>query len=282
MKVMDNPSVFTITATIDFYPHRIPPRCRKPRRVKETFNHDFAIPSVTSADAPIVAEIPSRRATMSDDASHDTSLRSWNGQLLSTVSRNRWEDGHPAILAGSDDFPAEPSFTVHHTETESETTAEIAKQFEGVVIIDGEVWTAAEEPVYVIHQMGMGHNHGGTLLSTETTGAASIPANCFSLLEHDVAVEAALEAAKERGNDKSYTGIRNTRPARIINPAAFKVPTAAARTASVEAEIRVITEMVGESLRGALTSDLLQESIDRLTEAKTLMWKHAIDRVEAD
>ncbi|MHA7274888.1 hypothetical protein ACX80Z_15875 [Arthrobacter sp. TMT4-20] len=102
-----------------------------------------------------------------------------------------------------------------------------------MVIIEGEVWALADEPTYVIHQRGMGYNHGGTTLSIETGRTESMTNRCFSLLNFDVALEAATQAAIGRGNDRSLLTIKSTRAAKIYVPSAFKFPTRAARKATV-------------------------------------------------
>jgi hypothetical protein len=154
---MDTES-FTVTADVAYRPYRIPPRCRKERPVPESFKHHIEIPSVTSADAPVVAIVPDDRGYLGTARGGDVPLRCFNDQLYVALT-----DGAGPLSAGSAKFPAavkQPSYE-HDANT---ATREAEKSFEGILIIDGQVWKSAEEPSYTIMTMGLGGNHGGTYL----------------------------------------------------------------------------------------------------------------------
>lgn len=76
-----------------------------------------------------------------------------------------------------------------------------------MVIIEGEVWAPADEPTYLIQQMGFGNNHDGTLRSTDVGPAGSPSKDRFSILENVVAVAVAVQSAIDNGNDRSIPGI---------------------------------------------------------------------------
>lgn len=267
---MEPASDFVITSTISYRPYRIPPRCRKPRPVEETFTHEFRIPCVTSEDAPVVAWVPDDHGYLGAPAGEDAPLRTHNGQLYAAQAR----DGR-STKAGSGAFPATRQFESRDS-WDGGAIREAGKQFENILIIDGEVWKTAKEPAYAIVTLGMGENHGGTYLEIDYAGRY---ARQFPLTDYDAAVEAAVAFAEKRGDTGSIQIIRKTPKATVLDPSAFTIPTAAERQAAAQAEIQGLVQKARAGLAGPLTRMSLRQVKDLIDEVTDLMSQAGIDEL---
>ncbi|QOD05958.1 hypothetical protein [Pseudarthrobacter sp. BIM B-2242] len=263
---------FVITSTISYRPYRIPPRCRKPRPVEETFTHEFRIPCVSSEDAPIVAWVPDDHGYLGAPAGEDAPLRAHNGQLYAAQAR----DGR-STKAGSGAFPATRHYESRDS-WDSQAIREAGKQFENILIIDGEVWKTAKEPAYAIVTLGMGENHGGTYLEIDYAGRY---ARQFPLTDYEAAVEAAVAFAQKRKDTGSIPIIRKTPKATILDPSVFTTPSAAERQATAETEIRTLVGKARNVLSGQLTRMSLREVKDLMDEVSELMSQAGVDEVHA-
>jgi hypothetical protein len=274
---MSKPSLFTITAETTYRPFRVPPRCRKPRQVEETFTHTVTIPSVTSADAPVVALIPNDRGHLGAPGGGDAELRADDGKLWTVVTEER-ECSSPTVVAGSDHYPS----TVHTSywiEYSRDAAAEFESGYRDFLVIDGMVWRQTKEPAYCVLSLGMGNNHGGTYLDIEVPAPDKRQDRIFTLTDHEGAIAGALAIAERYGDDQSYERIRNTPKATILDPSAFKVPTEAQRIAKAEDEARQLAAAATAVLRGKLSHETLQEAKKLLKDAESVLWKHGLDTV---
>jgi hypothetical protein len=263
-------AAFTVTCTITFRPYRVPPRCRKARPVQEVFTHEFAIPSVTGQEAPVVALVPNDRGYLGSPDKGDAPLRSYGGQLYTAVM-----GGHTDIAtAGTSRFP---STTRHESwsPVEFEAINEAAQKFEGILIIDGQVWKTTPEPFYIIEALGMGGNHGGTLLEINFTDRGN-PGRRFPLTEYEHAVESAVAFATKRGDTNSIRMIRDTPRATILDPTAFKIPTEAQRLAQAEEQARGLVGEATRLLAGTVTHDALWSARKLIEEVDSLLYQHGI------
>lgn len=204
-------------------------------------------------------------------------LRAWDGKLLRPVTEYGM-NGPVVVEAGSDRFPR----SVAKKTFEEDLTAAIARvdeEYSELVIVNGEVWKVATEPTYVIHTMGLGNNYGGTALSIESGRMETMSRRCFSLLERDAAVEAALEVARDRGDTRSYDLIRESDSATILIPSAFSIPTHGMRQVQAENDVLALIDQAVEGLAGDLTKSRLQTVIDELENAREQMFTHGLEKV---
>lgn len=269
---MEPASDFAVTTRITYRPYRIPPRCRKPRPVEESFTHEFLVPCVGSDEAPVVAWVADDHGYLGAAPGEDAALRAHNGQLYAAQTR-----GGAPVKAGSGGFPAVRNYDSRDS-YQPEAIREAGRQFDNILIIDGEVWKTAKEPTYAIVTLGMGDNHGGTYLDLDYAGRYT---NSFPLTDYDAAVEAAIAFAEKRGDTNSIPIIRKTPKATIVDPSAFTVPTGAERRAAAEAEIRTLVGNAQDGLAGPLTKLSLREAKDLIDKASDLMSQAGIDELPA-
>jgi hypothetical protein len=263
---------FTVTADVAYRPYRIPPRCRKERPVDEVFQCHIDIPSVTSDEAPVVAIVPDGRGYLGTARGGDVDMRCFDGLLYVALT-----DGDKPVMAGSPKFPAK----VTHTSYEHgsfEAMVEAKKSFNGILIIDGQVWKSAEEPSYTIMTMGLGGSHGGTYLELSFFDRG-MTGRRFPVTEYDHAVESAVEFAQKRGDTNSIRMIRETPKVKVLDPAAFKIPTEASRLAAAEEEVRALVVRAAGLLAGKVTRDSLRDAKKLVEEADSLIWQHGLDSV---
>lgn len=263
---------FTVTADVDYRPYRIPPRCRKARPVPESFKHSIDIPSVTSDEAPIVAIVPDDRGYLGTARGGDVPMRCFNDQLYIALT-----DGDKPVVAGTPKFPAKVKHASYeHDSYEAKSEAE--KSFEGILIIDGQVWKSAEEPHYTIMTMGVGGNHGGTYLELSFFDRG-MTGRRFPVTEYDHAVESAIEFAEKRKDTNSIRMIRETPKVEVLDPTAFKIPTEASRLAGAEDEVRAMVTKAAVLLAGPVSRDRLRDVKKLIEEADSLFWQHGLETV---
>ncbi|GAA4033500.1 hypothetical protein GCM10023063_16470 [Arthrobacter methylotrophus] len=266
-------SDFTVTSTITFRPHRIPPRCRKPRPVQETFTHEFPVPCVSSADAPMVALVPDDRGYYGTMTRDEAPLRAHAGKLYVAEMRGRLP-----VMAGSGAFPSTDSHE-SWSAWEYEAIEEAGKRFKDILIVDGEVWKATPEPAYAIVTMGLGGNHGGTYLEIDYAGRYS---RRYTLTDYDAAVEAAVSFAIKRGDTNTIGVIRKTPKATILDPSVFKIPSETDALAAARAEIRTLAAQARDILYGTLTRASLTEARDLAEKAASVFWQHDLEEFDAE
>lgn len=263
---------FTVTADVTYRPYRIPPRCRKERPVDETFTHEFSIPTVTSAEAPVVAIVPDDRGHLGSARGGNVEMRAHGGQLYVALL-----DGARPVTAGSSRFPARATHASREHRAH-EAAYEARKQFNGLLIIDGQVWKVAEEPSYTIMTMGLGGGHGGTYLELSFMDRG-ITGRRFPVTEYDHAVESAIEFAEKRGDTNSLRMIRETPKVTVLDPTAFKIPTEASRIAAAEDDVRALVAKASGLLSGPVSRDSLRDVKKLIEDADSLFGQHGLDEV---
>lgn len=263
---------FTVTAEVAYRPFRIPPRCRKERPVDESFKQHIDIPSVTSAEAPVVAIVPDDRGYLGTARGGDVDMRAFDGKLYVALT-----DGDNPVVAGSPRFPSKATHTSYEHES-FKAMSEAKKSFDGILIIDGQVWKSAEEPSYTIMTMGLGGNHGGTYLELSFMDRG-MTGRRFPVIEYDHAIEAAIEFAEKRGDTNSFRMIRETPKVTVLDSAAFKIPTEASRLAGAEEQVRALVAKASGLLTGPVSRDSLRDVKKLIEEADSLFWQHGLDAV---
>ncbi|MET4143956.1 hypothetical protein [Arthrobacter sp. UYCo732] len=264
---------FAVTSTITFRPLRVPPRCRKPRPVVETFKHEFVIPCVSSEQAPVVALVPDDRGYYGTTPGEDAPLRAHAGKLYTAEMR-----GRQPVRAGSAAFPAKDSHESWQA-WEYEAINEAGRRFQDILIIDGEVWKLTPEPAYAIVTMGLGGNHGGTYLEIDYAGRYS---RQYALTDYDAAVEAAVAFATKRGDTNTIGIIRKTPKATILDPSAFKIPSETDTLAAARSEVIALAAKARDILSGTLTRASLTEAKDLAEKAASVFWQHDLEEFIAE
>lgn len=269
---METMSAFTVKSTITYRPHRIPPRCRKPRPVVETFTHEFRIPCLTPEQAPVVALVPDDRGYYGVPAGESAELRAHGGRLYVAETR-----GYQRVMAGSDAFRA----TATHESWdawEHGAIEEAGKRFTGLIIVDGEVWKPTPEPAYAIVTMGLGGNHGGTYLEIDYAGRYE---RRYALTDFDAAVEAAVAFATRRGDTDTIAIIRKTPKATVLDPGAFTIASAADALDAARAEIRALAAQAQTLLTAPLTRAGLNDARALAEKAAGICRDHDIEELPA-
>lgn len=193
----------------------IPPRARKPRPTLLSQPYTLTIPALASEDTPIGFTLPR------------TEFTDVNGQIemIETRTDLRVHDGRVFKKSGDDQmdlseviFYSANGGRVNFGDYSFEAAAaEAERTAEKFVLIDGEPWERVGEPVYVISTMGLGHNHGGTLLNAEllhdgqyVDDEHAAPEHVFPADQRDAAIAAAVALAEGRGDTRSVNNIRAT------------------------------------------------------------------------
>jgi hypothetical protein len=270
---METTSEFIVTSTITYRPYRVPPRCRKPRPVLETFKHKFSIPCVTSGEAPVVALVPDDRGYYGTPTGMDAPLRAHDGKLYTAEMR-----GRQPVRAGTDAFRATDTHESWDA-WEYEAIQEAGNRFRDILVIDGEVWKVTPEPAYAIVTMGLGGNHGGTYLEFDYAGRYS---RQYALTDYDAAVEAAVAFAIKRGDTNTIGIIRKTPKATILDPSAFKIPSETDTLAAARAEVIALAAKARDILSGTLTRASLTEAKDLAEKAASVFWQHDLEEFTAE
>jgi len=95
------------------------------------------------------------------------------------------------------------------------------------LLIDRMRWQQIDEPRYVIHTFGLGHNHGhpGTSLSSTNSYNPNISkVRYFRIDQHDLALNTAINIALNRGDDKAIPFINeNHERFEILIPSAIRL-----------------------------------------------------------
>lgn len=259
---------FIITAEITHYPMRVPKGCRKARPVEEVFTDWIQVPSVSDADAPMVALVPNNLGHLGSPGGNIAELRYWNSQLY-TVDTETSVPGSPATIAGSDLFPNTHRVTFQTFNLKAAVEA-VRKDFGKYLIIEGVVWRKTSEPVYAVHSWGT-----GTYIDIEAGSVHGNMSRRFALTDRDAAIAAAIETA----GDGEW--IERTSEPTILDASAFKIPSAAARVAAAGNEVRMIAGLISERLAKDHTHESLTEIKELVDAARSLLSKNGITMVPA-
>lgn len=250
-------NTFDVTATVTYAPMVVPPRCRKPRPVPETFTMILQVPWYTAEEAPVAARVPIWE-------SHDygdliTELRTVDGKFY------RCEDGGG--------MPAQITVEELWTPHRAVAVAQAEERVEGSILIDGVVWRACSEPVYRIMTFGLGHNHGGTSVGPHIPyGREDLDrAEFVSALDYDEAVEAAVKVATDRGDDKSLDRIRTCSRIEVLIPEVFTLQSIGRRQALAVAEVKAAIAEAAAVVADA-GPDGLRDVLGALDKASKVAW----------
>lgn len=260
-------NTFEVTAKVTYRPERIPPRCRKPRRVDEVFEMTMEIPVLQGAQAPVACAFHADEFLPNGVQHPKEGLRFYGDRFYTRTDATPGGDGFPAVRYID-------TYTGDRREAEREAVA----KFEDRIIVDGFVWKAIGEPYYSVVGYGLGNNHGGSGLHLNFMyGSKLMTSHDFAATELEAAIEGAVDFARGRGDDQSVNRLREFKGVKVLLPEAFKIVPQSLRAASKEAEARVIADRAAEMLSGDLTRESLREIEDMLKGIRDMMWHHDID-----
>lgn len=186
----------------------IPPRCRKARPVAQHVKLEIPIKEITAADAPVAIEVESY---------DEVKQYRWYGRKLYHAYKPHSKQTAPSI-PGDKHFPADRSFLSYElSEADDEASARklVKERFKGFLIIDGEVYHEASEPVYRIMTFGLGGD-GSVSLTTDHEIMAGSPAGSgyYRADEYELAKQHAIKTASRWG-DKNLLATIDDREERI-------------------------------------------------------------------
>jgi len=201
-----------LTVKYSYIEQIIPPRCRKPRPQRfEDGVVVLSIREVTAEQAP-VAIIGREEDCNSDNYLEPVVYRWFEGRLwtdcaVSNCSRRR-ASCYPALgpslnLVKDSAVLSNPALGIYVCVHDGKQG--IADYLQGLardwLIIDGQLYRPAGEPMYVVMTFGLSGNHGGTALLTDDHLNPNIRREAyFSLLELDQAITHTLLVAGKRGD----------------------------------------------------------------------------------
>lgn len=182
----------------------IPPRCRKPRDI---FHKDgvvtLDIREIESAATPFPVALTRRDVWSGKDVPYHW----FEGQLWQPYEPNAsgWSGSAQEARAYFDRLNLIERWGGHATlDQRVERAHGVARRY---LIVDGLVYTEADEPMYEVCTFGLGHNHGGTGLMTTHHYNSNIPSSrYFNALQFEQAKALATRIALGRGDDQSVPG----------------------------------------------------------------------------
>lgn len=202
---------YTYTASI------IPPRCRKPRDVRQQATMTLTIHEVTAREASVA--IIAHEADWKENLGRPTPpvYRWWRGHLYQRrfyqgMSRGSWDTQDIAAFVKDQEEHAHHVSLPHvwsssGYRSQHERRSDLRQWASQILFIEGERWVRTGEPRYVIMTFGLGHNHGlgwGTSLSTTNGYNSNIPASRYYRIDqYEEAVSAATAIAEARGDTKA-------------------------------------------------------------------------------
>lgn len=191
----------------------IPPRCRKPRPVEQADETVVQVPEVTGEKAPVALRIADREYT---------ELRWWSGRLWEPCTGYvSGEREH--IKAGGPGFPPQVTRGGHGYRSREDVLNDIERSLSNRLIIDGLVWEAAREPIYLVRTFGLRHNHGGTDVMVESL-YDEIDRNDLWRVDHfEQARQDAIRTADRRGDTDSIERLKSMKaPVEVLIPEAVQ------------------------------------------------------------
>lgn len=219
-----------LPAKVTYSPLVIPPRCRKPRPVPDTFDHVLEVPAYTGDEAPLAS-----RVNLYEEV---VELRAVGGKFY----RHAPERSLPDVLEVR---------AWGHRRADAIRDAE--KEVEGLVLIDGQVWREASEPVYEVQTFGRGWNHGGTSLQPfiPWEGSDLNQPGYYSALDREAAITAGVKRAEDRGDTDSVERIRAARTIEVLDPSAFSLEPMGVRQEKAAAIVRKLVAGAAKAVQEA-------------------------------
>ena len=205
----------------------IPPRCRKPRPPESKDEITLTVREVTSTEAPIAIiqhtdgwrdnmESPNAEGRRASDGSvwvkfdvvyrwykdqlyvHDRIQRSCNTPHEYQTVEQFAKDPYPYRLNRN----ASPYYLRMCTKAGMRQC--LMSWARSLLFIDGERWVRASEPRYVIMTFGLGHNHGGSALMTDTHYNSNISKDRYYRIDQfEAAMKEFERIALARGDNQS-------------------------------------------------------------------------------
>lgn len=205
-----------IQSTIVFTEEYIPPRCRKPRRRKNSAQVCVTVPECTKNDAPVAI----REEGSIYSEKEWTDYRWYKGHLF--TRERRGESGFLSVDNLERDLAR---YTSYHYDSKGTVRRKYLAKAHQYLIIDGnEVWSKAGEPRYVIATFGLGHNHASTDLMTDHHYNPNIPmSSYYNALQREEAISACKKVAMDRGDTNSIADIGKFWRIEVLIPEAVKV-----------------------------------------------------------
>lgn len=189
----------------------IPKHCRKPRPTTFKSQISVSVNEVTGEQAPIAIREHSKRfsdktgeyePTITEYRWHRNKL--WILHSFSRVSHGTYETQTSQQFM-SDPYPMTNGLPYYHAYNPQQANRNhIMAWARDTLLIDGMRWQQIDEPRYVIHTVGLGHNHGhpGTSLSSTNSYNSNISkSRYFRIDQHDLALNTAIAIAQNRGDD---------------------------------------------------------------------------------
>jgi len=223
-----------ITIPYEYTKQVIPKHCRKPRGVQFKGNISVLIHEVNAYQAPI-AIIEHNRQYNDKTEQYEPSIteyrwyknKLWKLHSFSRYSHAPYETQTSEQFMG-DPYPMTNGISYYHAyRFQQENRNCIMSWARNTLLIGGMRWQQIDEPRYVIHTFGLGHNHGhpGTSLSSTNSYNSNISkSRYFRIDQHDIALDTAINIALNRGDDKAISFINeNHEDFEILIPEAIRL-----------------------------------------------------------
>lgn len=191
----------------------IPKYCRKPRPSKFKGQIAVLIHEVNGGQAPIAIREHGKRFNDKSEKYEPTTTdyRWYRNKLWILHTFNRYSHAPYETQTSqqfiSDPYPMTNGLPYYHAyDSRKANRCRIMAWARSVLLVDGMRWQQIDEPRYVIHTFGLGHNHGhpGTSLSSTNSYNSNISkSRYFRVDQHDLALNTAINIALNRGDDKA-------------------------------------------------------------------------------
>lgn len=210
-----------VNVRFSYYENVIPPKCRKPRRVRfDDGETHIEIKEVSASDAPVAIRAQGE-FIHNPGKYYALEYRWWNQQLWTAINIEGVEPR--GRTAGQDDwaYPAWPSELDLRSVSGRIDSYEFALRAEGHegrqhvaeylvtaarqhILVGGIPYRPAGEPRHVVMTFGIGRNHGSTACMMDGWYNPNVRRDrYFSLLERDKAIALATDIATTRGDTQS-------------------------------------------------------------------------------
>lgn len=186
-----------------------PPRARKDRFRTDKRTFRTGVPEVTACEAPVAIRqrgyCPHGFCKSDLEGNQVVEYRWWNQRLWARPVLSRFvvtAEVRYATLA--DVVTYSRSYAYHPGVSRQKRQALIKKHFDRFLLVDGDLYEHIGEPRYVVMTFGLGHNHGGTALTTDTSFNGNLHRNrYFRIDERPRAVAEAERTAQARGDTRN-------------------------------------------------------------------------------
>lgn len=195
----------------------IPKYCSKPRSANFKSRISVSIYEVTGEQAPVAIRELGKRFSDKTEKYEPTIIeyRWFQNKLWILHSFNRYSQAPYETQTSqqfeNDPYPMAYGLPYYHAYASRQVNrCRIMGWARNTLLIDGMRWQQIDEPRYVIHTFGLGHNHGhpGTSLSSTNSYNPNISkSRYFRIDQQDLALNTAINIALNRGDDKAISFI---------------------------------------------------------------------------